>query len=158
MMSSAQNQDGFSLIEVMVAIAILSIGMVGVAGMLFASYESDAHNGRLRRAEAVAQQIFERFRSGNPGDVSATDPCQKPLIFNSGTEGVAAVSDEKCIDQSKATGSLYCKWSVTKDFNGTGLDQLDVLIGWGGGTGCSRLNPENCLKKIQLRNYYAPTM
>lgn len=156
-MRTAYERNGFSLIEVMVAIAILSIGMVGVAGMLFTSYESDAYNGRLRRAEAAAQQIFERFRSGNPGDAAATDPCWKPLAFTAGNDGFASFSDEKCIDQSKTEGTFNCKWSVTQNFNGTGLNQLDVLIGWGAGAGCSRLTPENCHRTIRLRNYYTPT-
>lgn len=59
-------ESGFSLAEVLIAVAIFSVGMLGVGSMLLASIQNDEFNKRKRYAEDVAMDIAERFKARNP--------------------------------------------------------------------------------------------
>ncbi len=58
-----KNNRGFTLIEVMVAVVVLSIGLLGVAGMQLSSLKGG--NDALVRAQAVlgAEDILDRMRA-----------------------------------------------------------------------------------------------
>ena len=138
---------GFTLLECMVALAILSIGMAGVGAMLLSSYESDRYNAMMRRSEAIGSKVFEKFRSGNTGTGSAADPCQRPLP----PSGTAAYNNETCIDTSKTTGTFYLKWTTTSD--PSGLKLLDIIIGWDG-PNCGLADPTKCLRQVKMSSIY----
>ena len=58
-------QQGFSLLEVLVAMVILAVGLLGIAGMQ-ASSMRNVHSGYLRsQATLLSYDIFERMRA-NP--------------------------------------------------------------------------------------------
>ena len=69
-MSIGGTQKGFTLLEVMISIAILAIGMLGIAGLQMVSIEHN--NAAYLRSQAVtiSQDIVERMRN-NPLAVSA---------------------------------------------------------------------------------------
>ncbi len=138
---------GFTLVELMVALAILTIGMAGVGTMLVASYQSDRFNARARRAEAISLKVFEKFKAGNPGQVSWTDPCQAKLT----PAGKAAYTNEVCIDTTKTEGTFYVTWTST--LQASGLTQLDVTVWWGG-TNCSLSDPTKCMRNFAMSSLY----
>ncbi len=59
-------ESGFSLPELLIAVAIFSVGMLGIGSMLLASIQNDKLTMTKRRAEDVAMDIAERFKAGNP--------------------------------------------------------------------------------------------
>jgi type IV pilus assembly protein PilV len=61
-MKSSRTSRGFSLIEPLVAVVVLSVGLIGIAGILFASLRGNAK--ALRRAAAVtlSADLAERIR------------------------------------------------------------------------------------------------
>lgn len=56
---------GFTLLEVMVALFVLSIGMLGVAGLQVASKRANADSTQRTIAVLLAQELMERIRA-NP--------------------------------------------------------------------------------------------
>ncbi len=54
--------EGFTLIEAMIALSVLLIGMLGIAGMLIVSIDSNAGTQRTTEATYLAQQTLENFR------------------------------------------------------------------------------------------------
>ena len=56
------NCRGFSLIEVMVALAILSFGLLGVAAMQGVAIQGNAFAKDITVATSAAQEILERIR------------------------------------------------------------------------------------------------
>ncbi len=76
-----ESSAGFSLIEVLVALLIFSLGLIGLAGLLVMS--TQANNGALIRTQAtfLAQNMADRMRA-NIGAVcgrgTTTTPGQFP--------------------------------------------------------------------------------
>lgn len=58
-------EDGMTLIELMIAMAVLSIGMLGSVGMILASMESNARNKNDSTAVVLDQEILEMFATLN---------------------------------------------------------------------------------------------
>lgn len=56
-------QRGFTLLEILIAIVVLSIGLLGLAGLQTLSLQSNQSASQVSQATFLAQDIFERMRS-----------------------------------------------------------------------------------------------
>lgn len=63
---------GFSLLEVLIALVILSVGLLGVAGLLSATMKSNGSAYMRTQATMLAYSIIDRMRSNLPA-VQNTD-------------------------------------------------------------------------------------
>ncbi len=60
-----RNEEGFTLLEVLIAIVVFSFGLLGIAGMMTISVRNN-HNGYLRsQANFLAENMLDRMRA-NP--------------------------------------------------------------------------------------------
>ena len=57
------NQDGFSLVEVMVAIIILTVGLLSLAQMMVVATNSNTLSGRMTSCSAIAKEQLERLKA-----------------------------------------------------------------------------------------------
>lgn len=159
-----RSRKGFSLIELMVAIGILSLGMAGVGTMLFQSFQFDRSNAKQRRAQIAATQIAERIRGGNPpakdpDDLSGT---AKRLPPSSSTCGNGVIIGTDLYWQTaKKDGAFFCKWTT---YSPSGIEVTDwsidgsvpesgsvmnIVLGWGSGK-CSRDSVETCPRTYRI--------
>jgi len=68
------NQHGFTLIEVLVATVVLTIGMLGMSRISVSAVSVHTTNERLARASALLQDSMERIKkSGYKGVTPATN-------------------------------------------------------------------------------------
>lgn len=65
-----KSQRGFSMIEVLVAFAVLSVGMLGIAGLLMSGQRSGQASFDRTQAVALASDMLERILA-NPGGAAA---------------------------------------------------------------------------------------
>ena len=57
-----KNTKGFSLVEVLVAAAILAVILLAIAGLFSTAYSNVGHGGHRTKAVALAKQKMEEFR------------------------------------------------------------------------------------------------
>jgi len=85
------SQAGFSLIEVLISVLVLSIGLLGLGGLQMASLKG-THNAHFRTvASLAASELAERMRS-NPLAVAAN---QYAVSMNA--ESCESMPDKQCV-------------------------------------------------------------
>lgn len=99
--------DGFTLIEILVALTILSISLLALAGLMVTTTKNNSFGGHMTEAATLAQDKLEELRAVRCQDIPD-----------------GAGSDQK----SGATGINYARnWGVTT--NGA-LKAVTVTINW----------------------------
>jgi type IV pilus assembly protein PilV len=79
-----KSEQGFTLLEVLVAVLVFSFGLLGIAGMMTISVRNN-HNGYLRsQANFLAENMLDRMRA-NP-----------TAVWNGWYNGTAAVTSVDC--------------------------------------------------------------
>lgn len=74
-------EQGFSIIEVLISLLILSVGVLGTVGMLISAMQSnkEAHNQAI--AASFARELAERMR-GNHATAIKTSSSDNPFLFD----------------------------------------------------------------------------
>jgi type IV pilus assembly protein PilV len=62
-MMNSMKSKGFSLIEVLIALIILSIAFLGLAGLMIQTTRNNSFGGRITEAATFAQDKLEELRS-----------------------------------------------------------------------------------------------
>jgi len=70
--NTMHQQSGFSLIEVMIAALVISIGMLGIAGLQLVSMKGSHQSYMRHQATFLVQDVMERMRA-NPSQLSVYD-------------------------------------------------------------------------------------
>jgi prepilin-type N-terminal cleavage/methylation domain-containing protein len=80
MMKHFNNSNGFSLIEILAAMAILSIALLGLASLMVSTTRNNASGMQMAEAVNLAQNMIENLSAGKWADMlPGTD---KPKGFN----------------------------------------------------------------------------
>ncbi|MGH8041084.1 MAG: type IV pilus modification protein PilV [Rudaea sp.] len=92
------NRQGFTLLEVLIALLVFSLGLLGMAGLLAVSVQTN-HSAYLRtQATFLAQGMADRMRANNLGLWNLA----YNGTYNSGTAGTAS----GCLD------TVSCGWQA----------------------------------------------
>jgi type IV pilus assembly protein PilV len=125
MCKTRHSQRGFTLLEVLVALVILSIGLIGLAGLQSASLKQN-YNAYLRsQATALAYNMADRVRANALGASSSN--------YNgiSGTATSGCVSTSGCTEADMAANDVF-EWNA----------DLASLLPLGEGEVCVDSTPE----------------
>ena len=68
-----KNEKGFSLMEVMIALLILAVGLLAVAGLMTMTIKTNAYGNHLTEASTFAQAKMEEFRSAHSAVGNGSD-------------------------------------------------------------------------------------
>lgn len=63
---SIKSEKGFSLVELLVAVVMLAVGLLAVAGMQSLAINKNAYANRYSTATALAQEVMEDFLAREP--------------------------------------------------------------------------------------------
>lgn len=127
------NQKGVSLIEVLIAVLVLSLGLLGMAGLQFSSLRNNQSATERSMAVILSYSILDRMRANRSaalaGNYNFSDAaCTAPTGTNLADTDIAAwlTSVQQSIGAGSC-GSVNC--------NGTGL--CSVTITWDDSRGSS---------------------
>ena len=107
-------QSGFSLIEVLIAIIILSIGMLGAVGMQAAALKSNKEARNQATATTFGRELAEKMR-GNKAIAITTTTSINPYLFDATLSSTPAVAtpSPNCADSSiSCTAAQIASWDV----------------------------------------------
>ena len=62
-MKRLSNQNGFTLLELLIALTILTIGLLGLAGLHIAAIQGNVSGFKISTATAVAQERVEELKA-----------------------------------------------------------------------------------------------
>ncbi|GEM_PF-3224940 len=80
MRGNEKNQSGFSLLEVMIGMLILSVGLLGVVGFFGTGFKALRAGSRQGLAAQLAQSKMEELRSVNPTLLSDGQDASEALV------------------------------------------------------------------------------
>jgi prepilin-type N-terminal cleavage/methylation domain-containing protein len=102
--------DGFSLIEILIAIVILSISLLALAGLMATTSRNTSFGGHITEAATFAQDRLEQLRVTTWDNIITTE--QDP-ISSVGSTGIAYTRS----------------WTVVSNANDT-LKTITITISW----------------------------
>lgn len=111
-------QEGFSLIELVVAILIFAVGIIGISKMQSLAVQANAYSMQLTEANNVAKDTIERLM--NLPLTSSTFGGGNPLI---------ATSTFSWPDVEQGHIWFTRSWSASQ-IAGTNSRQVDVVVTW----------------------------
>ncbi len=124
-----RHEDGFSLVEVLVAIVVLSIGLLGVAAMQLTTIRVNSSSNTLTQATTVAQDQLERLMvlpfnhadllDVTPGDGLVTTLPAVPLVPQ---PGYSVQWEVEWDGNSMKTVKVVTRWK-----NAAGADKQHTL-------------------------------
>ncbi len=78
-----RKESGFTLIEVLIAIVILSVGLLSLAQMMVFATRSNALAGRMTSSAALAREQLERLKAA-PFYVNLAVRTRNPVLLDGG--------------------------------------------------------------------------
>ncbi|NQD37694.1 type IV pilus modification protein PilV [Permianibacter sp. IMCC34836] len=97
---STLRQTGFSMIEILIAVLVLAIGLLGVAALQLASMNGSQEGYARSQATAIAEDLASRVRAGRQ---------QAASLANWGTNGITArTALQEYVAQYSANSPYQC--------------------------------------------------
>lgn len=123
MRTTSRKRAGFTLIELMIAIVMLSFGLLGMAGLMVSSTQVQQLSTSRSQMTTVAESKLEELRSY--GMTAATDPLRTRL--NVGGSLVAPTAGYA--DSAQAPGGrwFYRRWQISNDIAGMRRVNLRIV-------------------------------
>ena len=108
-----EEKDGFTLIEVLIAIAVFSIGILAVASMQLWNTKNNTSGNIMTQATMLARAQIEQLK--NVADVTTL------------TNG----ADPNLIDENGNPGGIFSRaWTVTNPLGGNTSRRIQVTVNW----------------------------
>jgi type IV pilus assembly protein PilV len=108
-----KRSEGFTLLEVMIALVILAVGLLGLAALQLTSVKSNAFSSEMTYATMTAQQFAEFLK-----DLPYTDD-----YLTSGPHTYATPPTSKGVQYT-------VQWTVTDNVPATDMKSIKVTVQW----------------------------
>ena len=139
------SQKGMSLVEVLVAITLFSLGMLAVLSMTTGSFQINDHSRSVDEATNLARTTLERLLSR---------PYDDSLLIDNSADGLAGLMNSDTLtadyhpgntDASAFVSSFYSEvrydvyWNIANNLPVNGCKTISVVVLWQGSMGTKRV-------------------
>ena len=121
MKTITRREDGFTLLEVLVATVVLSVGLLGLLSMMTRSMNANAYSGDYIIANNLLMEKAEDFRkqgyaaiNGGPPDTAFMDSCTSPKA-NVTFSREWTVAADAFVPELLKTITITVAWQRTSD-------------------------------------------
>lgn len=140
-----KNFEGFTLLEVLVAVLVLSFGLLGIAGLLLATVQNNTVAAQRTTATFLAQDMADRIRSNvnsmkpvKPDPVNKNQVIANPDYYDYNSQGTNA----NC-HSSTPTGNCANAQAVAQRDLFLWNQQIATSLPGGQGVVCRDLTPDD---------------
>lgn len=131
MRDARPNESGFSLVEVMVAIVILTVGLLALAQMMVLATNSNTLSGRMTSSSALAKEQLERLKA-TPFYVDPLTKTRSPALADGGDLDSTAAGYAQYYDaqgQPVAGNGLYeVRWQIRTINTNLPLEMVEIRV------------------------------
>jgi type IV pilus assembly protein PilV len=111
-----QDEKGLTLLEVLVAMVVLSLGLLGLTKMQITAIQVNAASGRLTQGTAIAQDKVEQLMALPYTDAKLDD--QTP------------VGQVTTYTETRPTQGYTITWQVDQDTPTVGVKTINLTVTW----------------------------
>jgi type IV pilus modification protein PilV len=134
------NDSGFTIIEVLIAMAIFAIGILGIAKLQISSIGGNRTAMEVSEASFLCEGKLEELMSIPYADADVVD------TTNDGEDGLDASTVDTADHNASSDDGLYTiLWNVAEDFPVNNTKTIKVIVGWSN-MGRSRNISISCIK------------
>ncbi len=120
------NNRGFTLIEVLIALAIFSIGILAVGGMQISAIKANARARSLSEVSTMAADRMEKLIQLASSDPAMTAGMYTPRAVSDGIDN----NRNGIIDEPGETGDIAISWTITDNGVLAHCKTIVVTITW----------------------------
>lgn len=109
------NQTGFTLLEALIAMTILAVGLLALAGMQITSIRGNATAQGVTAKVAFAEGIIEKYLAMNPGATAGThiELLDDPLAGAGTLQATVVVTDDPTLGATTYSGLTEIEVTVS---------------------------------------------
>jgi len=122
--TAPSHEAGFTMIEILVAVLVLAIGLLGVAGVQLVSMQQTTNSALRSEATMYAQTVAERLRSNGGDDLSAADESALEAMISADL-GTNADLD---VDMNGDEATITITWDERDPFAENGISQQTLTL------------------------------
>jgi len=125
----SSHEQGFTLVEVLIAIAIFAIGILAVGSMQISAIKTNANARNSTTVVTYAKDRVEDLMAlaYDHTDLDAVEHSVSAGNLTQATDGIDNDEDGR-IDEAGETGHISIEWNVTEsDLTGDGIDDSKII-------------------------------
>ena len=115
--STCRKQTGFSLLEVLIAFIILSLGLLGAVGMQAAAMQSNKETRNQTMATSFARELADKMRGNHAIAIKTTaadNPYLKSATLNDSSTLAFTAPAENCFLTACSTATAVATWDIAE--------------------------------------------
>ncbi len=135
--TESKSQSGFTLLETMIAMAILGVGLLSIAVAQLTAIKMSSKSKNLQQAMFLAREQMDDLEALPPGS---------PILINAGTTDDPA--NPISVKSSEGDATTFTRSvTVTPNTPSVGLSQIVVTVSWDNAQGGIRQVQLNSVKR-----------